>query len=96
VFHRESPDGEVFGFKNHARFNIEEIDSHGRLRPAQYHPINQVIHAFHRMAAAVNIDFFYGFPAHKGGNQPGQAQDVVQMPMRQQDVIQPFKPDAGF
>lgn len=96
MFHLESVHCKVLCLKDQAGFNIQKPDWHGRLRSAQHHAVDEVVHAFHRVSAAVNVYFLDGFPPHEGGNETRKTQDMIQMPVREQNVVQAFKPNPGF
>jgi len=78
---------EAFRGKDQTRLNLQQIYGHRRFCTAQHHPIDQVIHSVERMPAAIDIDFIDSFPAHKGGHQPGQTKDMIQVAMREEDVV---------
>ncbi len=48
------------------------------------------------MAAGVNVDFLNGLPAHESGKQACQTEDMIQVPMGEQDVVQPLETNSGF
>ncbi|MCX6036350.1 MAG: hypothetical protein NTW99_00340 [Chloroflexi bacterium] len=52
--------------------------------------------AVERPLPAVDVQFFDGFPAHERGEQTGQAEDVVQVAMRDENVVQVPEADAGL
>ena len=82
-------------FDQDARLNGREINFYRWTRPAKDHAEQQIVNAFQRPGAAPDLQFFDRFPSGKGGKQPSQAQDVVQMAMRYEYSIEPPETDPG-
>ena len=84
------------GLEENARLDLVQVEGHRRLPAAQHHAVEQVMDAVERPLAAVNVQFLDGFPAHERGEQPGQAEDVVQVAVGDENVAQVPEADAGL
>ena len=73
MHYRESADGEILLLDDDALLHRDQRHGHGRLLSAQHHAVEQVVDAFECPRAAVDLQVVDGFPAHEGGEQPGQA-----------------------
>ena len=93
---RESGHGEIIRFEEDARLDLMQVEDHRRLSAAQDHIVEQVMDAVERPLAAVDVHFLDGFPAHEGGEQPCQAEDVVQVTVGDENIAQVPEADAGL
>ncbi len=50
--------------------------------------------AVERLPAAVDLQFLDRLPAQEGAEQTAQPEDMVKMPVREQNARQPFKANA--
>jgi hypothetical protein len=96
VVNREGTDREVVVLKKNARIDLAQVEGDGRLRAAQDDGVNEVVDAPHRPGPGEDFHFFHRFPAHEGGEQPAEAEDVVEMAVGDEDFVQPLEPQAGF
>jgi len=96
VVNRKRLDLKMVALKNQSRFDLQHIQGHRRLVTSQHNAIDQIADAVHRMAAAVNVNLFNGFPAHKGREQACQTENMIKVSVRQQDMVQPLKPTPDF
>jgi len=69
----------MLALKNQSRFDLQHIQGHRRLVTSQHNAIDQIADAVHRMAAAVNVNLFNGFPAHKGREQACQTKNMIKV-----------------
>ena len=84
------------GFEEYAGLDLAELKRHGRLVAAQHHAIQQVVHTVECGAPAEDLQFLDGFPAQERAEQTAQAQDVVEVPVRQQHARQVPEAHAGL
>ncbi len=84
------------GLEENAWLDLVQVEGHRRLPAAQNHAVEQVMDAVERPLAAVNVQFFDGLPAHERGEQPRQAEDVVQVAVGDENVVQVPEADAGL
>jgi len=96
VVHGERSDGEVVVFKNYTGFELAQVKGDGRLCAAQHDAVQQVVDASHRPASGEDFHFFHRFPAHEGGEQPAEAQNVVEVAVGDEDFVKPLESQAGF
>jgi hypothetical protein len=52
--------------------------------------------AFEGVASTIDFQLVDRFPAHKSGEQPGQAQDMIEMAVGDQDPVKAFETDPGL
>ncbi len=93
---RESRHREIAGLEEHAGLDLVQVEDDGGLTAAQHHAVEQVVDAVERPPAAVNVELLDGLPAHEGGEQPGQPEDVVQVTVGDENVAQVPEADAGL
>jgi hypothetical protein len=79
--------GEIVFFKEDAGLDFAQVQRHRRFAPAEDNAMEQVRYTFQGLPPAVDGQFLDGFPAHEGGHEASQAEDVVEMPMREEDVL---------
>ena len=61
---------------------------------AQHHAVQQIVDAVERRAPAKNFQLIDRFPAQKSGQQSTQSQNMIQMPVREQNARQAFETSA--
>ena len=69
-------------------------DTHARFPGAEY-DAHKLTYALQRPHAPIDLHVLHGFPAPKRAGQSAQAEDMVEMPVRQQDVVQPLEANAA-
>ena len=93
---REGRHREIIRLEENARLDLVQVEGHGCLPAAQHHAVEQVMDAVERPFATENIQFLDGFPAHECGEQAGQAEDVVEMTVGDENVVQVPEAEAGL
>ena len=93
---REGGHREIPRFEKDSRLDLMQVKGDRRLTAAQHHAIEQVMDAVERPLAAVNIKFLDRFPAHERGEQSCQAEDVVQVPVGDENIVQVPESDPGL
>ena len=62
------------------------LQFHHGLGVTQHDLVDQILHPIQGGASAVNLNSSSDFPAHQRAEQPGQPQDVIEVPVGQQDA----------
>ena len=91
MLHREGAHGEVGRVKEHPARHRDQLHRHGRLGAAQHYLEQQVVNAVKRGSAAVDLQLLDGLPAHERGEQPAEAQDVVEVSVGDEDAVEPLE-----
>ncbi len=92
---REGDHLEVVVFEHHAGADVDQVNRHRRARAAQHHTEDQVFDAIQRPAPTVDFQPVHGFPPRKGGDQPAQAQNVIEMAVGEQHALQTPEADPA-
>ena len=77
------------------RHGAMKIDGDGWRLPPEDDLINQCLYTLNRRQAAIDEDFVKRFPTAECGQEAAQAQHVIQMGVRQEDVIEAFEADTA-
>ena len=94
--HREGTDRKIIDLEEFTRLQLMQLDWDGWFGAPQHDIEKQVMNAIQCRTTAVNIQRIDRFPAHIGREQAGQAQDVIQVAVRDQDLVQALETDAGL
>jgi len=92
----EGFDGELLRLKGDARLQVHQVNGHRRALAAQHDAVDQILHPVKGVTAAPDFQRVDALPAHEGGEQPGQAKDVIQVAVREQDTVQALEADAAL
>ncbi len=85
---------EIGRVEDHTGGDRDQVNGHGRFRAAQYHAVHQVADALQRARAAVNFKVVDALPAHEGGEQPAEPEDVVEVTVGDEDAVETLEADA--
>src|SRR5258708_631138 len=92
--HGEGADGKIFVVKKDTWFQVYKMNGHGRLFAVQHNAKNQFVNAIQSGFATVDWERLGTPPQNKGGKKPRQSQNVVQVPVRDQDAVQALEADT--
>src|SRR5574337_1079755 len=76
--------------------DLNQFDRHGRLGAAQNDAEQQIVNALERGLAGVQLKIVDRFPAHKGGKQARQAEDVIEVGVGDEDAVEALEADAAL
>ena len=91
MLHRYGCDIKFIFLDNDTFFHRHECQIKGSVVAAQDNSINQIVHAAQGSFAPIYFQGIDRFPAQQGGEQSCQAQNMIEMTMRDQNTIEAFK-----
>ena len=86
--HRESGDGKIFGFEKRPRLDFPEVKRHGGRVAAQHHILDQGADAIQCGAPSKDFELVNRLPAHERAEQTAEAENMIQVTVREQDARQ--------
>src|SRR5574341_75089 len=89
-------DGEVVLVEQQAGLDLNQFDRHWRLGAAQNDAEQQIVNALERGLAGVQLKIVDRLPAHKGGKQARQAEDVIEVGVGDEDAVEALEADAAL